>query len=161
MKFQKDITLLLPARILDELKHCVNNASPNEACGFVFGDIEEIKLSDGSGYQYCYVAKKFKCFESNKKSTVAFLINNFEEFNNVFRQAAEEFGLKLISVFHSHPSGSHPSGTDTNHMKFLDNCGLSSFKYLVWIIIDAYNKELNGFIYFNKEVMEVAIKIEH
>ncbi len=157
-KYQKDIKIILSQKLLEQLKKCVVSASPNEACGLIFGDIKSIELNNSGQYQYHYIGQNFKCFESDRKSPVAFLIENFEEFNRVFKQAHNEFNLKLISIFHSHPAGSHPSGVDLGHMKFLDTCGLKNFKYLVWTIMDATNSNLNGFIYFKEELMQVEVE---
>ncbi len=160
MKFQKGIKIFLNSKIIEDLKICVNNASPYEACGLIFGEITESKLPAGSEFQYNYIGKNFKCFESDKKSPVSFLIDNFEELNRVFKQAAEEFKLKLISIFHSHPAGSSPSGIDFNNMKFLDSCGLKSYRNQIWIIMDGSNYKINGFMYLNKELVEVSVELE-
>ena len=161
MEFQKSIKIFLNSKIIEDLKICVNNASPYEACGLIFGEITESKLPAGSEFQYNYIGKNFKCFESDKKSPVSFLIDNFEELNRVFKQAAEVFNLKLISIFHSHPAGSSPSGTDLNHMKFLDSCGLKSYRNQIWSIMDATNYEIRGYIYFKKELLQIAVELEN
>lgn len=157
MKFQRDIKIIIEPPILEDLKECVKNAQPNEACGLIFGGIKEVKID--SGYQYHYRAKKFDCIESDKKSPVSFLINNFEELNQIFQKASEVHHLRLISIFHSHPSGAHPSGVDTKNMIFLDNCENRAFKNQIWTIMDAKTKELNGFMYFKNEFIEIDVKI--
>ena len=67
--------------------------------------------------------------------------------------------MKLISIFHSHPSGNHPSRTDIKNMKMLDKSNLKSFKYTVWLIMDGKNKSINGFMYCNDELFQVKTKI--
>ena len=62
MKFEKDIVIIVNQNVIDNLKICVKNASPNEACGLIFGEIKEVQVSEG--FQYHYIAKKFECFES-------------------------------------------------------------------------------------------------
>jgi len=156
MKFEKNIKINLNQELYEGMKKCVHKASPNEACGLVFGDIEKIDIENRS--QIHYIGKKFNCFESDRKSSVAFLIENFEELNKVLL-TANEYGLRLISIFHSHPSGAHPSGVDRNHMIYLDDFIIKIFKNQIWTIMDASNNELNGFIYFNKEFLQVDLKI--
>ena len=68
MKFEKDILIIVNQNIIDNLKICVKNASPNEACGLIFGDIKEVQVSEW--FQYNYISKKFECLESDKNSTV-------------------------------------------------------------------------------------------
>ncbi|MFO8018356.1 MAG: Mov34/MPN/PAD-1 family protein [Promethearchaeia archaeon] len=157
MEFQKDIKIFINQPLFNKIKECVRNAEPNEACGLVFGEIKEVEVD--SGFQYHYIAKKFECIESNKKSHVSFLMDNFEELNRVFQNAFEEYHLRLISIFHSHPSGAYPSGVDTKNMRFLDNCGNRAFKNQIWTIMDAKTQELNGFIYFQKEFLKIDVKI--
>ncbi|MFX1238082.1 MAG: Mov34/MPN/PAD-1 family protein [Promethearchaeota archaeon] len=156
VKFEKDIKIVLNEDILENMKICVNNASPNEACGFVFGKIKEIQRPPGE-FQYHYISKLFKCFESNQKSPVAFLINDIEQLDKVFRETAKNLELQLISIFHSHPSGNRPSGTDINNMKYLDEFGVKWLKNQIWTIMDAKSKKMNAFIYFQKKVMQVDL----
>lgn len=157
MKFEKDILIIVNQNIIDNLKICVKNASPNEACGLIFGDIKEVQVSEG--FQYHYIAKKFECLESDKKSPVSFLIENIERLNEVWQNAAQKFSLRLISIFHSHPAGSSPSGVDHDNMEFLDNCGNRAFKNQIWTIMDAQNFNLNAYIYYNEEIMKVAVEV--
>jgi proteasome lid subunit RPN8/RPN11 len=157
MKFEKDIIIILPQDIAKDLKKCVKNANPNEACGLIFGDINEFRVDEG--YQYHYIAQKFECFESDKKSPVSFLIENIEKLNEVWQNAAQKYNLRLISIFHSHPAGASPSGIDHDNMEYLDNCGNKAFKNQIWTIMDGQNFKLNAYIFFNQEIIRVAVKI--
>jgi len=157
MKFEKDIVINIKQKIIDSLKTCVINARPNEACGLIFGDIKEIQVSEG--FQYHYIAQKFECFESDRKSPVSFLIENIEKLNQVWQNASQKFNLRLISIFHSHPAGSSPSGVDHYNMEFLDNCGNKAFKNQIWTIMDAQNFNLNAFIYYQEEIMKIAVEV--
>lgn len=156
MKFEKDITIIIKQEIFDQLKRCVKNASPNEACGFIFGTIEQI--NNNGDYHYRYIGKKFECVKGHQ-SPVSFLIDNVEMLNNIWSEAYQKHKLNLISIFHSHPGGAYPSGVDTRNMKFLDDCGNKAFKNQIWTIMDASNHELNGFIYFNKEFVQTSVEI--
>jgi proteasome lid subunit RPN8/RPN11 len=157
MKFEKDIRFFLDQYIFDNMKDCVKGAKPNEACGLIFGEIKEVNVGDG--FQYHYVSKKFNCIESDRKSPVAFLIDNIEKLNELFLEASQKHNLRLISVFHSHPGGSYPSGVDERNMKFLDDCGNRAFKNQIWTIMDASKYNLNGFIYFNRKLLQVEVQL--
>ncbi|MHA1147704.1 MAG: Mov34/MPN/PAD-1 family protein [Promethearchaeota archaeon] len=158
MKYQKDLIFKLDQQLLNELIICVKNADPNEACGLIFGLIKEIEVE--RGYQYQYLAKHFECIKSSQRSPVSFLIDNFEVFNKKFQEAYEKYNMQLVSIFHSHPGGAYPSGIDRNHMIFLDKCGLQNFKNQIWTILDATNNELNGFIYLQKEFIQINVQIK-
>lgn len=157
MKFENDIKIALDQKIIDDMKNCVKKAKPNEACGLIFGSIEEV--NGDNGFQYHYIGRKFNCFESDRKSPVAFLIQNIEKLNEIFLEASQKYNLRLISIFHSHPAGSHPSGVDERNMKYLDDCGNKAFKNQIWTIMNGSNFNLNGFIYFNKVFMQVEVKL--
>lgn len=157
MKVEKDIIININHNIIDNLINCVKKASPNEACGLIFGDIKEVQVNEG--FQYHYIAKNFECFESDKKSPVSFLIENIERLNEVWQNAAQKYNLRLISIFHSHPAGSSPSGVDHDNMQFLDNCGNRAFKNQIWTIMDAQNFNLNAYIYYKEEIMKVTVEI--
>ncbi len=156
MKFEKDIKIILNQDILEELKKCVKKSDPYEACGLIFGEIKEIKIING--YQYHYIGKKFECIESSKKSTVAFLIDNIEKLHDIYQKANLKYKMRLISVFHSHPGGTYPSGVDLENMKYLNT--FKAFKNQIWTIMSATNKELNGFLYFNEEFLQIDLEIK-
>ena len=159
MKFENDIKIIINRAIYQEMIKCVKKASPNEACGLIFGDIKQVKISGSEEFQYHYITKRFNCIESNQKSPIAFLIDDLEKLDSIFKKAAREYNLRLISIFHSHPSGAYPSNVDTKNMKFLDNCGNKGFKNQIWTIMDAKSEELNGFIYFNKQFMQINVNL--
>ncbi|TFG01385.1 MAG: hypothetical protein EU540_03820 [Promethearchaeota archaeon] len=155
MKLLEDIKFIIDDEIFKKLSTCVKNASPYEACGLIFGEIIEKKVEHG--FEYHYLGQRFECIESTNKSTVAFLIDNIEELNEIYKTAAEKYNKRLISIFHSHPAGSSPSGVDTDNMKHLNEFKL--FKNLIWTIMSAGNNDLDGFIYFNKEFFQILVEI--
>ena len=155
MEFENDIKIIAPPDIFEKLKTCVKHASPNEACGLIFGSIKEIKVK--RGYEYHYIGQMFECIESSNKSTVAFLMDNIEELNKLYQKAAQKYNMRLISIFHSHPGGAFPSGIDRHNMEHLNN--FKAFKNLIWTIMDAGNNDLNGFIYYNQEILQVVVNI--
>ena len=127
MEFEKDIKFITSPDIFEKLKICVEQASPNEACGLVFGSIKEVKTDQG--YEYHYIGQMFECIESSNKSTVAFLMDNIEELNKLYQKAAQKYNMRLVSIFHSHPGGAFPSGIDRHNMEHLNN--FKAFKNLI------------------------------
>ena len=74
--------------------------------------------------------------------------------------------LHLLSIFHSHPAGTSPSGTDLNHMKYLDDFSSINhksvskiFKNRIWLIMDARNYEVDGYIFLDGELQKIDLKI--
>jgi proteasome lid subunit RPN8/RPN11 len=171
IEYLDDIKLVLTKDHLNQLKACVQNAYPNEACGIIIGDITQISnqaLQDD--FFYHYIANKFSCIKSDRKSAVSFLIENIEELHQIILKSRAGLDIKertrLISIFHSHPSGNHPSMTDIENMKFLDTFSdidhkfvSKAFKNLIWLIMDGTLYELNGFIYLNRSLYQIEIKI--
>jgi len=157
MRFEKDIILLINNEIQNQLKACVRNANPNEACGLIFGNITQVKNPEKENdYFYQYLAKKFECIESDHKSPIAFLIDQEEKLNDIYKTAKLKYNLNLISIFHSHPAGNHPSSTDLKNMEHLDF--FKSFKRQIWTIMDAKKGKMKGFMYLNGEFIQVDVK---
>ena len=160
MKIQeeKDITFHVSKRILPLFIKCVKKASPNEASGLIFGNVEQYKQM--GEYQYHYFSKYFECIESNYKSPVAFLLDDDEILYQIAVKVEQQQELKLIGVFHSHPSGTTPSSVDYNVMKTFHNANITKFKHLIWIIMDSQNDEINGFMTFKGALTQIQVKLE-
>ncbi|TFG08391.1 MAG: hypothetical protein EU539_02490 [Promethearchaeota archaeon] len=171
MRFEKDMVIFIPEKIFEEMKSCVDSASPNEACGLLFGVLNQIKNPEiENDFFYHYHIKKFECIESDQKSTVSFLINNIETLHEIIEEKRKEDSssknLNLLSIFHSHPGSAYPSGFDENHMRYLDkfsklpnNYVSKTFKNQIWTIMNANNFDLNGFIYLQDEFLQIEVKI--
>jgi len=168
MKFQKDIIFFISKNIYEKIIECVEYARPNESCGLIFGESQEKENSEEKeDYFYYYKSKHFECIKSDKKSAVAFLIEGSEEIDSMILNNTNR-NQKLISIFHSHPAGAHPSGIDLNHMErydsskrtYLGKPQLRLLKLQIWTIMDASNYELNAFIYLNKEIIQIDLQIK-
>lgn len=170
IKFEKDFKLFLSKVLLKQLKDCLENARPYEACGIIFGDAKEIK-NHNSNYIYIYEGYNFACIQSDNESTVAFLIENIEKLHEIIQIKTKDFKIegrkRLVSIFHSHPSGAYPSSKDLNQMKFLDRFSRlnhsfvsKAFKNLIWLIMDGTNYDLNGFIHLNSEFFQIEVEIK-
>ncbi|MBD3255836.1 MAG: hypothetical protein GF383_12135 [Candidatus Lokiarchaeota archaeon] len=170
MKFERDLILIIDNKIFEKMKNCVESAQPNEAFGLILGpNPKEIPLEPPGEFQYKYLGKRFECIESNKKSPVSFFVNNTEKLYKIINKANKKSNIRVLSIFHSHPSGAYPSSVDQNYMKFLDKIGdkkysgkkiAKIFKNQIWTIMDAISKELNGFILLNGILMQIKIQFQ-
>ncbi len=171
MKKQGDIILIIKQPIFESLKLCVQKAYPNESFGLIFGSKpKEIPLKNPGEFQYYYIAEVFECIQSDRSSPVDFLMENIEELYRVINNANKKHNARVLSIFHSHPSGSYPSGFDINYMKFLDDFYrkvLNSpipikmpIKNQIWTIMDGSNFDINGFIYLENEIQQIQLRIE-
>lgn len=171
MKFEKNLIFFINQEIFEKLKKCVLKASPNESFGLILGSKPlEIPLENPGEFQYHFTAEVFECIESDESSPVHFMTENIEELNRIIKRANQKYGMRVLSIFHSHPGGAYPSGFDVNYMKFLDefhNDLLNSPRMLktaiknqIWTIMDASNNELNGFIYLQGEYLQVNVQIK-
>jgi proteasome lid subunit RPN8/RPN11 len=162
MKKENDIKLILPLSIIEDLKKCNRNAIPIESCGLIFGEINKVDINSEM-YQIHYVGKKFYCLKSNVESLGSFnLIQDSEKYFEIHQEAVIQNKLRMVSIFHSHPVPAYPSSIDTENMKFLDeDIGTvrNPFKNQIWTIMDMNTEEINGFIYFNKELMQIDLQI--
>lgn len=173
MKKQEDIVLFVDPNIQDLMIQCVQKASPNEAFGLLFGFQEEVQNpEDPEDYFYHYTGQVFRCVESDKSSPVSFLMENEEKLNQVVLESLSALPdesdktPRLISIFHSHPSGAYPSGIDKDHMRYLDAFSRQqsyvskAFHNQIWTIMSAATKELNGFMYLQNKFIQIKVKIE-
>ncbi|MHA1913177.1 MAG: Mov34/MPN/PAD-1 family protein [Promethearchaeota archaeon] len=171
MKLQQDIILVIRQDIFESLKKCVQKASPNESFGLIFGPKpKEIPLKNPGEFQYHYIAEVFECIKSDRSSPVDFLMENIEELYRVISNANKKYDARVLSIFHSHPAGSYPSGFDINYMKHLDNFYrkvLNSpipikipIKNEIWTIMDGSNFDLNGFLYLENEIQQIQLRVE-
>ena len=158
MKYEKDIILFINFELLKEIENCIERASPNEACGLIFGKILEHQKSN-SEFEYHYNSYKYECIESSEKSPVAFLMDDYMKLIDISNSYSNNFNYQLISIFHSHPGSAYPSGVDISYMERFYKSGIAKFKHIIWTIIDAKSKELNGFLYIFDELKQISVQI--
>ena len=156
MKFEKDIVFHISNTIAEKIDACIKLASPNEASGFILGNIQEINNNNGD-FSYTYCSTSFHCIESGVGSPVSFLLGNDQKILELSEHLMKNENLKLIAILHSHPAGTIPSGTDKHNMKYYHNSGLKKFTHLIWIIVDSRNKKINGFIYLNNKLTQIRL----
>ncbi len=156
MKFEKDIVFYISNTIAEKINTCVNLASPNEASGFILGNIQEVNKNKGN-FSYNYYSVSFHCIESSIGSTVSFILDNDQKILELSEHLMKNENLKLIAILHSHPAGTTPSSTDKHNMKYYHNSGLKKFTHLIWIIVDSRNKEMNGFVYIRNKLTQIKL----
>ncbi|MFX0048986.1 MAG: Mov34/MPN/PAD-1 family protein [Candidatus Hermodarchaeota archaeon] len=156
MRFEKDIVFVINQDLISKINKCIKKAYPNEASGFLFGDIEEV--NNDSDFRYKYYSKSFQCIQSSVLSPVSFSIDNNNKIIELSNKIKKE-GLKLLAIFHSHPAGAYPSNIDRKSMKYYHNCGIKKFAHLVWIIVNSRNKKINGFIYLDNNLTQIKIEV--
>ena len=157
MRFERDIIFIFGRKIVKDINKCIEKAYPNEACGFIFGKIQEI--SDKIDFKYKYYSENFQCVESSIISPASFLIDNNEKILELSNIIVKKEGLKLLAIFHSHPTGAIPSSVDKKRMKYYHNCGIKKFSHIVWIIADSRNKDINGFIYLDNKLTQIKMEV--
>jgi proteasome lid subunit RPN8/RPN11 len=160
MKYEKDLILYLDEKLLKDIITCVENASPNEACGLLFGKIEELKIPDRENeFFYHYNAYSFECIESRNKNPIAFLMNDYEGLVELSKSYEENLNYQMFSIFHSHPGSAYPSGIDIPYMEKYHESKTSKLRHIIWTIMNAHSKELNGFIFIENELTKILVQI--
>ena len=159
MKFEKDIVFYISNNMVEKIDNCIKLAAPNEASGYILGYIQEV--NNNGDFNYNYKSTSFRCIESNKGSTVSFLLDNDQKMLELSEHLMKNENLKLIAILHSHPTGTTPSRIDKISMKYYHNSGLKNFTHLVWIIIDSRNKEMNGFIYLSNKLTQIKLIVSN
>ena len=109
------------------------NQKPNESCAILFGKNDEV--SD------------LFLTENIEESSVNFTISN-EQLIEAY-QMAENKGLDVIGIFHSHPdSDAFPSNTDK---KFMQG------NPVTWVIYSGVNKNFRAFV-LESDIKEILIE---
>lgn len=128
----------IPRDIFDELIFHCKDASPNEACGILAG----------KGKQ----ASKIYKMTNIEKSPVSYFMDSKEQFK-VMKDIREN-NLKMIAIFHSHPSSSaYPSAKDLS---------LAFYEDAIYIIVSLIEKGpiVKGFVIKEGDIKEIEIAVK-
>jgi [CysO sulfur-carrier protein]-S-L-cysteine hydrolase len=112
------------------------NKKPNECCALLFGkkDNDKIRVNE------IFIA------ENIEKSPVNFTISN-EQLIQGYKMA-EDKGLEVIGIFHSHPdSDPYPSATDKKFMVI---------NPVPWVIFSLLTKEFKAYL-FESELITISV----
>ncbi len=119
--------LILTKAQRDILSTEAQNKKPNESCALLFGkkDNDKITVSE------IYLA------ENIEKSPINFTISNEQLIKGY--KIAEDNGLEVIGIFHSHPdSEPYPSETDKKFMEI---------NPVAWVIFSLVTNEFKAYMY--------------
>ncbi len=114
-----------------------NEQNPYEACAILLGNKDE-KI---------WEATEIFLTENIEKSEINFTVSN-EQLLEGYKMA-EEKGLDVVGIFHSHPKSlPSPSNTDVKFMKG---------NPIPWIIYSGLTKEMKAYL-LDSEIIQILIK---
>ena len=114
-----------------------NEQNPYEACAILLGNKDE-KI---------WEATEIFLTENIEKSEINFTVSN-EQLLDGYKMA-EEKGLDVVGIFHSHPKSlPSPSNTDVKFMKG---------NPIPWIIYSGLTKEMKAYL-LDSEIIQISIK---
>ena len=148
MKLTKAFIIEINEEIREKLIEISKRALPNESTAILFGKKRIGKNGDGC---VCYTVDYVEEFISSILSPVFFSIDEvtlYEKWIN-----AQKKGLKLLSIFHSHPNFPNPSNTDKLYMKNIAKVYLD----WIWIIFGNTSSEFKAFIWNKGKIKKVKI----
>jgi len=129
--------ILIPDSFLADLMQHANEESPYEACAILLGNTDE----------ETWQTTEIFLAENIDKSEINFTISNEQLLEGYKR--AEEKGLDIVGIFHSHPkSEAAPSDTDIKFMKG---------NPVPWVIYSGLTKEMKAYL-LNSEIIQIPIK---
>ena len=129
--------ILIPDSFLADLMQHANEESPYEACAILLGNTDE----------ETWQTTEIFLTENIDKSEINFTISNEQLLEGYKR--AEENGLDIVGIFHSHPkSEASPSDTDVKFMKG---------NPVPWVIYSGLTKEMKAYL-LDSEIIQIPIK---
>ena len=129
--------ILIPDSFLADLMQHANEESPYEACAILLGNTDE----------ETWQTTEIFLAENIDKSEINFTISNEQLLEGYKR--AEEKGLDIVGIFHSHPkSEASPSDTDVKFMKG---------NPVPWVIYSGLTKEMKAYL-LDSEMIQIPIK---
>ena len=129
--------ILIPDSFLADLMQHANEESPYEACAILLGNTDE----------EMWQTTEIFLAENIDQSEINFTISNEQLLEGYKR--AEEKGLDIVGIFHSHPkSEASPSDTDVKFMKG---------NPVPWVIYSGLTKEMKAYL-LDSEIIQIPIK---
>mgnify|MGYP001043443941 CR=1 FL=1 len=123
---------------LDQSRRAAQNAHPSEACGLLFGHEKDDSL----------IAVEFKVLPNIDHSSVRFSIDPSALYESLVE--AEDRGLVLVAIFHSHLIGAHPSETDKKFMELWP---------IPWLILSTTSNKFGAFMLDGGMCREVKMQV--
>ena len=126
---------------LERLACLARDSLPNESCALL--------LSNNTNKENeIHVIETLSMKNSDESPTTRFRIDSQELINGYLR--AEKMGLNVVGIFHSHPAPPIPSSTDKIFMEI---------NPVVWLIYSTLTNESRAYIYEQKKVREVRLRV--
>jgi len=132
------VIIRIPRDILGELMKHVSESRPIEAVGFLLGK------KDGDVFEALELIKVRNAASSPVKFSV-----DPEELLGVYRRADEK-GMEVVAVAHSHPGSTAPSQIDIQYMR------LNPY---VWIIVSSVDFKMEAYLLRDNRLEKVRIVI--
>jgi proteasome lid subunit RPN8/RPN11 len=132
------LKILLSSAQLQQLQQLAKKSLPNESCAFLLGN-----SSDSRGEEI--KVKEIMPMQNADRSRVSFTMSP-DETLRAYR-LAEEKGLQVAGIFHSHPSQPSPSSTDARFMEV---------NPVVWVIYSTTANRFGAWI-FEERIKEVEM----
>ncbi len=128
--------LILTKAQRDILSTEAQNKKPNESCALLFGKKDNDKITVSEIYSV----------ENIEKSPINFTVSNEQLIEGY--KIAEEKGLDVIGIFHSHPdSEPYPSATDKKFMEI---------NPVAWVIFSLVTNDFKAYM-FESEVITITL----
>jgi [CysO sulfur-carrier protein]-S-L-cysteine hydrolase len=126
---------------LEHLACLARDSLPNESCALLLGN-------NTNKENEIQVIETLSMKNSDALPTTRFRIDSQELINGYLR--AEKMGLNVVGIFHSHPAPPIPSSTDKIFMEI---------NPVVWLIYSTLTNESRAYIYEQKKVREVRLRV--
>ena len=134
-------SFILTQSQIERLSSLARDSLPNESCALLLGNNSnkdnEIQLIETLSMK-----------NSDASPTTRFRIDSQELINGYLR--AEKMGLNVVGIFHSHPAPPIPSSTDKIFMEI---------NPVVWLIYSTLTNESRAYIFEQKKVREVRLRV--
>ncbi len=130
--------LRLRSSQLDLLKEEAKRAMPLEACALLLGRIDNGKAR----VEEVVLAENVDCSPYKFSISPEVLIETYEH--------ADETGLEVLGIFHSHPAPATPSDNDLKYME-LNPC--------VWLMMSTIDWSVRAYQRWNREIQKVLIDL--
>jgi proteasome lid subunit RPN8/RPN11 len=126
---------------IERLACLARDSLPNESCALLLGNYTNKENE-------IQVIETLSMKNSDALPTTRFRIDSQELINGYLR--AEKMGLNVVGIFHSHPAPPIPSSTDKIFMEI---------NPVVWLIYSTLTNESRAYIYEQKKVREVRLRV--
>jgi proteasome lid subunit RPN8/RPN11 len=126
---------------IERLACLARDSLPNESCALLLGN-------NTNKENEIQVIETLSMKNSDALPTTRFRIDSQELINGYLR--AEKMGLNVVGIFHSHPAPPIPSSTDKIFMEI---------NPVVWLIYSTLTNESRAYIYEQKKVREVRLRV--